>query len=130
MQMREIVKDFFTKVIAPVVALWLLYTIFYSVFAKDGVIDYLHMWVFCGFPFGVMRMHGWLIPNGRGSVSVSVAIWVLNFFIGGLIGGFVLAWKLLRAAWYFLLTPYRLFTLIGSNRRGEIYGEVEVSKEP
>ena len=33
---------------------------------------------------------------------------VLNFVIGGLIGGFVLVWLLLVAAWYVPLTIYRL----------------------
>ena len=36
------------------------------------------------------------------------ALFVLNFIIGGLIGGFVLAWRLLVAVWYVPLTIYRL----------------------
>ena len=36
------------------------------------------------------------------------ALFVLNFIIGGLIGGFVLVWRLLVAAWYVPLTIYRL----------------------
>ena len=36
------------------------------------------------------------------------ALFVLNFVIGGIIGGFVLVWRLLVAAWYVPFTIYRL----------------------
>ena len=39
---------------------------------------------------------------------VATVLFVLNFVIGGLIGGFVLVWRLLVAAWYVPLTIYRL----------------------
>lgn len=32
----------------------------------------------------------------------------MNFIIGGVIGGFVLAWQLIVAVWYVPLTVYRL----------------------
>jgi hypothetical protein len=35
----------------------------------------------------------------------------LNFIIGGVIGGFVLAWRLIVAVWYVPLTVYRLITV-------------------
>ena len=38
----------------------------------------------------------------------SIALFALNFIIGGVIGGFVLVWRLLVAAWYVPLTIYRL----------------------
>ena len=38
----------------------------------------------------------------------SIALFALNFIIGGVIGGFVLMWRLLVAAWYVPLTIYRL----------------------
>ena len=43
------------------------------------------------------------LPLGGGA-----ALFVLNFVIGGIIGGFVLVWRLLVAAWYVPLTIYRL----------------------
>ena len=42
------------------------------------------------------------------SLGGGAALFVLNFIIGGLIGGFVLVWRLLVAAWYVPLTIYRL----------------------
>ena len=44
----------------------------------------------------------WIVPGG------GAALFALNFIIGGLIGGFVLVWGLLGAAWYVPLTIYRL----------------------
>ena len=45
---------------------------------------------------------------GRRLPGRRLALFVLNFIIGGLIGGFVLVWRLLVAAWYVPLTIYRL----------------------
>ena len=36
------------------------------------------------------------------------SLFALNFIIGGVIGGFVLAWRLIVAVWYVPLTVYRL----------------------
>ena len=45
----------------------------------------------------------WIVPGG-GSLGGGAALFVLNFIIGG----FVLVWRLLVAAWYVPLTIYRL----------------------
>ena len=45
---------------------------------------------------------------GGDSLGGGAALFVLNFVIGGIIGGFVLVWRLLVAAWYVPLTIYRL----------------------
>ena len=45
---------------------------------------------------------------GGSSLGGGAALFALNFIIGGLIGGFVLVWRLLVAAWYVPLTIYRL----------------------
>ena len=37
-------------------------------------------------------------------------LWILCGLLAGFIGGFVLAWRLLVAAWYVPLTLYRLLT--------------------
>ena len=49
----------------------------------------------------------WIVPGGD-SLGGGAALFVLNFVIGGIIGGFVLVWRLLVAAWYVPLTIYRL----------------------
>jgi lipid-binding SYLF domain-containing protein len=49
----------------------------------------------------------WIVPVG-GSLGGGIALLALNFVIGGVIGGFVLVWRLIVAVWYVPLTIYRL----------------------
>ena len=86
MTRTEAIKEFFKKAVLPV-AIWL--------------------WILCGLPFGIHRMCVWIVPGG-GSLGGGAALFVLNFVIGGLIGGFILVWRLLVAAWYVPLTIYRI----------------------
>lgn len=109
MTRKEIAKDFFSKVVLPVFLAWFLFTILKNGFTKDGVTDYFELWIVCGIPFGIWRLRVWLIPR-RYDVSGSIAIWVANFIIGGMIGGVIIVWRLLVAAWYLNLTVYRIAT--------------------
>lgn len=46
-----------------------------------------------------------LLP-GSGSLGGGIALFVLNFILAGIIGGFVLVWRLIVAVWYtFTLIP-------------------------
>lgn len=103
------IKDFFIKSIPPVTVAMLLYFIFKSSCMKDGALDYVWLWILCGLPFGLHRMYLWIIPGGR-SFGGGLAVFALNFIIGGVIGGFVLTWRLIVAVWYVPLTAYRLIT--------------------
>ena len=103
------IKDFFIKSILPVTVGMLLYFIFKSACMKDGALDYVWLWILCGLPFGLHRMYLWIIPGGR-SFGGGLAVFALNFIIGGVIGGFVLTWRLIVAVWYVPLTAYRLIT--------------------
>ena len=107
MTRSEAVKAFFTKRVLPAAAALLLYCIFKSACMEGGGIDYVRLWILCGLPFGLHRMCLWIVPGG-GSFGGGVALFALNFIIGGVIGGFVLAWRLLVAVWYVPLTAYRL----------------------
>ena len=49
------------------------------------------------------------LPGG-GSLGGGIALFLLNFVFAGLIGGCVLVWRLLVAAWYIPVTAYRLLT--------------------
>ena len=103
------IKDFFIKSILPVTVAMLLYFIFKSACMKDGTLDYVWLWILCGLPFGLHRMYLWIIPGSR-SFGGGLAVFALNFIIGGVIGGFVLTWRLIVAVWYVPLTAYRLIT--------------------
>ena len=103
----EAIKDFFCKTILPVAAAALLYCIFRSACVKTGELDYLWLWILCGLPFGLHRMCLWIVPGG-GPLGGGIALFALNFIIGGVIGGFVLTWRLIVAVWYVPLTVWRL----------------------
>lgn len=103
----EVIKEFFKKSVLPVAVAALLYCIFKSACTKDGVIDYVWLFILCGLPFGIPRMFAWIVPGG--SLGTALPLFLLNFIIGGVIGGFVLVWWLLVAAWYIPLTLYRLW---------------------
>ena len=77
----------------------LLYCIFRSACVKNGELDYLWLWILCGLPFGIWRLRLWIIPGG-GSLGSGIALFALNFILAGIIGGFVLVWRLIVAAWY------------------------------
>lgn len=107
MTRTESIKEFLKKSVLPAAIAALLFCIFKSACMKDGTLDYMWLWILCGLPFGLHRMCLWIVPGG-GSLGTGAALFVLNFVIGGIIGGFVLAWRLLVAAWYVPLTIVRL----------------------
>ena len=92
MTRSEAVKAFFVKSVLPVAAALLLYSIFKSACMKGGELDYVCLWI---------------VPGG-GSFGGGIALFALNFILGGVIGGFVLAWRLLVAVCYVPITAYRL----------------------
>ena len=110
MTMKEVLYLFFRKSVIPVVSVALLVCIFKSACMKDGAVDYLWLWILCGLPFGLHGMCLWFVPGG-GSMGGGVALFALNFIIGGIIGGGVLAWRLIVAVWYVPLTLYRLVSV-------------------
>lgn len=103
----EAIRQFLVKSILPMTSTLLLVYIFKSACMKDGTLDYVWLWILCGLPFGLHWMFLWIVPGSR-SFGGGIATFVFNFIIGGVIGGFVLVWRLLVAAWYVPLTVYRL----------------------
>ena len=91
MTRTEAIKEFFKKAVLPVAIAGLLYCIFKSACIRNGELDLLWLWIL-----------------GGSSLGGGAALFALNFIIGGLIGVFVLVWRLLVAAWYVPLTIYRL----------------------
>ena len=105
----EIWKDFFKKTVLTVLIAGVLFYWAALVFTKDGVTNYFYVWLCCGIPFGIRRMFVWLVPHGY-DIAGTVGIIALNFILGGIIGGVILIWRLVVAAWYIPLTIYRLLT--------------------
>ena len=105
----EIWKDFFKKTVLTVLIAGVLFYWAALVFTKDGVTNYFYVWLCCGIPFGIRRMFVWLVPHGY-DIAGTVGIIALNFILGVIIGGVILIWRLVVAAWYIPLTIYRLLT--------------------
>ncbi|WP_276880442.1 DUF6050 family protein [Bacteroides heparinolyticus] len=103
------IREFFRKSILPVTTALLFLCIFQSACVRGGTIDYVWLWILCGLPFGIHRIRLWVMPGGN-SFGGGIAIFALSFILGGVIGGFVLVWRLIVAAWYVPLTVYRLVT--------------------
>lgn len=101
------IREFFRKSILPVVTALLLVCIFKSACMKGGTLDYVWLWILCGLPFGIHRMRLWVMSGGS-SFGGGIAVFALSFILGGVIGGFVLIWRLIVAVWYILLTFYQL----------------------
>lgn len=50
MTKSEVIKEFFKKSVLPVAVAALLYCIFKSACTKDGVTDYVWLFILCGLP--------------------------------------------------------------------------------
>ena len=116
MTRKDIVKDFLKKTVIPVFIAWFLFAMFKNVFTKDGVTDYFMVWLVCGIPFGIWRLRLWIIPRGL-DIGGTVGTWAFNFIVGGIIGGVVIVWRLVCAAWYLVLTVYRIATYNSESNR-------------
>lgn len=80
---------------AAVIAVWLITC--YPVCSKPEGFDLFLYWILAGFPFGIRKMCVLLIPRTFG-IAGSVGVLALNGIVGGLIGGFVVIWKVLGIA--------------------------------
>lgn len=117
----EIWKDFFKKVIIPVLLTGFLFYWGTKIFTQNGETNYFYVWLFCGVPFGIRRMFLWLILVNH-DFTATVGIFAVNIIAGGMIGFVVLLWKLLVAACYIPLTAYQLLTA-GKNSKIDVHVE-------
>lgn len=95
---KSIWKDLFFKTVAPAaIASFLFFMAYLPLSASNSGMDlYLKMLFFAGVPFGLKRMCTFIVPFGH-DLAATVGIFALNFIVGGIIGAFVLAWKLIYA---------------------------------
>lgn len=111
------VYEFAKKVIAPVMAAMFLAALFYPLCVENGICDYLKLWVFMGIPFGVHRMFVWIIPKGV-DLGGTVGVLAMNLLVGGVIGGTIMAWRLVMAAIYLVRYVWMgIFRLVGKSKK-------------
>lgn len=114
MSMKTALKLFFIKSVIPISTVLLLFGIFKSACVTNGEVDYVLMWIVCGIPFGLYRMYFWITPH-TSSVSGFISQCTAILLLGGVSGGFVLAWRLIIALLYVPVTVFRfLFLCEGS----------------
>ena len=112
---KFVVKDLFSKTILPIaLAAFLLYMAYLPL--KSGAVGfdlYMKMFFFAGIPFGLKKMCSFIVPFGHG-VSATVAIFALNFIVGGVIGAFVLVWRIIYALFNLIKSVTMLIQIAGS----------------
>ena len=109
----EAIKDYFCKTLLSMAAIVLLYCIFRSACVKNGELDYLWLWILCGLPLGIWRLRLWIMPSG-GSLTGGIALFILNFILVGIIGAFILVWRLIVAVRYI----YSYFQVVWHKNKG------------
>lgn len=63
-------------------------------YPAGGKPDYILMLLLIGIPFGIHRMFVWFIPKGY-DLGGTVGIIMFDILVGGIIGVFVLTWKII-----------------------------------
>ena len=95
-------KKMIKKVIAPV----LVIAVLRPFCIQDGKCNYFLLLLLMGIPFGIGKMCVWMVPRGF-DLGGMLAVWMMNFLIGGLIGSIVLLAMIGQAIIYlcvFLIT--------------------------
>ena len=89
-------EKFLKKVFMPLCGAALLAYILYPFCTKGGETNWLLFIWLMGVPFGISHMFMYVVPR-RHPFTDSVGILFGNVLVGGVIGIFILAWKILRA---------------------------------
>ena len=100
--MRNMIK----KVIVPALVIVVLFAVLRPLCIQDGKCNYLLLLLLMGIPFGIGKMCVWMVPRGF-DLGGTLAVWIMNFLFGGLIGSVVLLAMVGQAIIYlsvFLLT--------------------------
>lgn len=88
-------KRMVCNVILPVVLIGIIIIVCYPVCVKEDGFDFFQFWLLTGFIFGVRKMSLILLPKNLG-IGESIGVIALNCLIGGLIGGFVLCFIIIK----------------------------------
>lgn len=63
---------------------------------QGSATSFLWVWIICGIPYGLPRIRLWFSMS-NGDLGTSMAIFLLNFALAGLIGGFIYVWTMGKA---------------------------------
>lgn len=83
------------KIIIPIVIMTLWMDVAYYACLDNGTLDFMKFWVVAGLPYGIKAMGGILFPIGFG-LQGGILVLALNLALGGLLGVFALAFRIIR----------------------------------
>lgn len=83
------------KIIIPIVLMALWMDVAYYACLDNGTLDVAKFWIVAGLPYGMKAMGGILFPVGF-SLQGGILILALNIALGGLLGGFALAFRIIK----------------------------------
>ena len=88
-------KRMICNVILPGVLIGLIVIVCYPICMKEDGFDFFQFWILSGFLFGFRKMSMVLIPKNYG-IGGNLGVLALNCIIGGIIGGFVLCYMIIK----------------------------------
>ena len=91
----DFMKRMICNVIMPGMLIGLIVLVCYPVCMKEDGFDFFQFWILTGFLFGVRKMNLILLPKNFG-IGESMGIFVLNIILGGIIGGVVLCFLIVK----------------------------------
>ena len=86
------VKVFLLSVAWPMLVATVFALLFRSVYEQNGMIDLPLAWILIGIPFGIRQVGLWFLPKNR-DLSGTLGVFALGILLGGVIGGFVLVYR-------------------------------------
>ena len=88
-------KERLRKSIVRAVFIFLWGWLMHYFYIEEGQIDIFKMCLLIGFPFGIYKIHLWVLPKNL-DIGGTVGVWTMNIIIGGIMGGFVVIGYILR----------------------------------
>ena len=101
------VKQALIKLVAPVAIAAVTAFLCQPLYMAGGKCDYCLLALLIGIPFGIQKMTLWFVPFGYG-IAGTVAIFVFDLLIGGLIGIFVFVYRIISGTLLLITAVIRL----------------------
>lgn len=100
-------KQALTQLIAPLAIATATAFLCQPLYIAGEKCDYWLLALLIGIPFGIQKMTLWFIPFGYG-IAGTIAIFVFDLLIGGLIGIFVFAYRIISGTLLLITAVIRL----------------------
>ena len=103
------VRQALPKLIAPVAIAAVTAFLCQPLYMAGGKCDYCLLALLIGIPFGIQKMTLWFVPFGYG-IAGTVTMFAFDILIGGLIGIFVFAYRIISGILLLTTAVIRLLT--------------------